>query len=278
VLVDFVLNISTSTSLKRNSVLMKLKSCLILLVLFVFTYKKESLAQTFLVSYEATLSEDDFPFEANLYIQGSTSLFQWKTHPESFWERQRSEGIDIIRQWIYTDLEGFQVGRKMGSQMMNVREFCKKDFPVIYEDTVYWDWGIMGEKKVIEGYAVMLATATFRGREYQAWFAEDIPIDAGPWKFHSLPGLILEVNSTDGTVRIKLKGLKNIESESIPAFSSKGLQMTRNEQAACLDLEYEAFYKKNQAIIASLQAEFPDIEITDAGLSKVRIKTELNEN
>jgi GLPGLI family protein len=256
---------------------MKLKSCLILF-LFVFSYKKESLAQTFIVSYEASLSEDDFPFDANLYIKGSTSLFQWKTHAESFWERQRSEGIDIIRQWIYTDLEGFQVGRNMGSPMMTIREFCKKDFPVIYEDSVNWSWDITEEKRVIEGYSVTLAKATFRGREYQAWFAEDIPIDAGPWKFHGLPGLIFEVNSIDGTVRFNLKGLKNIESESIPTFSAKGQQMTRKELVTCLDLEYEAFYKKNQAIIASLQAEFPDIEITDAGLSKVRIKTELNEN
>lgn len=248
------------------------------LFLIICFLEKESQAQNIVISYETTLSEDHFPFEADLYIKGSISLFQWKTHPESFWERQRSEGIDIIRQWIYTDLEGFQVGRKMGSQTMNVREFCKKDFPVIYEDTVYWDWVIMGEKKVIEGYAVTLAKTTFRGREYQAWFVEDIPIDAGPWKFHGLPGLIFEVYSTDGTVRIGLKGLKNIESEFIPSFSLKGKQMTRYELATCLDLEYEAFYKKNQAIIASLQAEFPDLELSDAGLSKVRIKTELDEN
>ena len=161
---------------------------------------------------------------------------------------------------------------------MNIREFCKKDFPVIYKDTINWNWEITEEKKVLEGYSVTLAKTTFRGREYSAWFSEEIPLDSGPWKFNGLPGLILEVNSTDGTVSINLKGLKNIESESIPTFSTKGQQMTRKELAACLDLEYGAFYKKNQAIIAGLQAEFPDIEITDAGLNKVRLKTELNEN
>lgn len=123
-----------------------------------------------------------------------------------------------------------------------------------------------------------LAKSAFRGRFYEAWFTEEIPYDSGPWKFNGLPGLILEVKSTDGTVSISLKGLKNIESESIPSFSAIGQQMTRKELEACLDQEYEAFYKKNQAIIASLQADFPDIEITDAGLSSVRTKTELNEN
>ena len=33
-----------------------------------------------------------------------------------------------------------------------------------------------------------------RGRTYTAWYAHDIPIGDGPWKFHGLPGLILKVN------------------------------------------------------------------------------------
>lgn len=36
----------------------------------------------------------------------------------------------------------------------------------------------------------MLATTQFRGLTYTAWFALDIPINEGPWKFHGLPGLI----------------------------------------------------------------------------------------
>lgn len=37
----------------------------------------------------------------------------------------------------------------------------------------------------------------FRGRTWTAWYAEQIPIDAGPWKLHGLPGLILK--STDNS-------------------------------------------------------------------------------
>ena len=44
---------------------------------------------------------------------------------------------------------------------------------------------------VILGYPCALAVATYKGRTWYAWYTEDIPLDAGPWKLGGLPGLIL---------------------------------------------------------------------------------------
>ena len=44
---------------------------------------------------------------------------------------------------------------------------------------------------VILGYRCSLAVTTYKGRTWYAWYAEDIPLDAGPWKLGGLPGLIL---------------------------------------------------------------------------------------
>ena len=43
-----------------------------------------------------------------------------------------------------------------------------------------------------------LATTTYKGRNYKAWYAVDIPISRGPWLFNGLPGLILKVTDDKG--------------------------------------------------------------------------------
>lgn len=66
-----------------------------------------------------------------------------------------------------------------------------------YEEALpEFNWQITGQTKQILSYTCQKATVAFRGREYEAWFAPDIPLQEGPWKFNGLPGLILEVYDT----------------------------------------------------------------------------------
>jgi len=60
------------------------------------------------------------------------------------------------------------------------------------EDYETQKWDIKDSTKQVVGYSCQLASCTFRGREYFAWFTLDIPISDGPWKLNGLPGLILE--------------------------------------------------------------------------------------
>lgn len=55
------------------------------------------------------------------------------------------------------------------------------------------DWEITNKRKMIGEFEVTLAKTFFRGRKFEAWFSTDYPIRQGPWKFHGLPGLIIEV-------------------------------------------------------------------------------------
>jgi len=47
-------------------------------------------------------------------------------------------------------------------------------------------------KKILE-YTCVKATTNFRGSDITAYFAEELPYSAGPYKFYGLPGLILEI-------------------------------------------------------------------------------------
>jgi GLPGLI family protein len=50
---------------------------------------------------------------------------------------------------------------------------------------------------IILGHKCQKATCHWRGRDFVAWFAPDIPIRRGPWLFGGLPGLILKVYDKD---------------------------------------------------------------------------------
>ena len=77
-------------------------------------------------------------------------------------------------------------------------------FPYVYnkmkviQDTLDCiKWEVKSETRIIFNYKCVKAITFFRGRSYVAWFAPDIPLSDGPWKFNGLPGLIFEVYDTD---------------------------------------------------------------------------------
>lgn len=75
--------------------------------------------------------------------------------------------------------------------------------PFLVKDSMnIFSWSINQNKKEILGYSCQEATTYYRGRDYTAYFTTDIPFQAGPWKFYGLPGLILEVESNDGVIKL----------------------------------------------------------------------------
>ena len=64
------------------------------------------------------------------------------------------------------------------------------------EPVQYLQWTLEDKYQVILGYKCQLATCHWRGRDFEAWFAADIPVRLGPWTFGGLPGLILKLNDT----------------------------------------------------------------------------------
>ena len=59
------------------------------------------------------------------------------------------------------------------------------------------EWDLHDDTITVCGYLCQKATCHFRGREYTAWFAPEIPVGNGPWKFGGLPGLILKVYDSE---------------------------------------------------------------------------------
>lgn len=64
------------------------------------------------------------------------------------------------------------------------------------EDIPQINWVLSDSTKEICGYLCHQARASFRGRNWVAWYC-DIPKSVGPWKLNGLPGLILEAKTDD---------------------------------------------------------------------------------
>ena len=72
------------------------------------------------------------------------------------------------------------------------------------------DWEIQDDTMTIAGYLCQKAVCDYRGRSYEAWFAPEIPINEGPWKFYGLPGLIIRLNDTQHHYEFDLEEFKSV--------------------------------------------------------------------
>ncbi|WP_029274063.1 GLPGLI family protein [Pedobacter borealis] len=68
-------------------------------------------------------------------------------------------------------------------------------------------WKITNDYKVIQKFKCRKAVTNFRGRNYIAWFTEELPIQNGPWKFCGLPGLIINVGDDKSFFNYELTGI-----------------------------------------------------------------------
>lgn len=58
------------------------------------------------------------------------------------------------------------------------------------------NWTITPATATIAGYTCQRATASYGGRQWEAWFTRAVPVSEGPYKFYGLPGLIVRVGDT----------------------------------------------------------------------------------
>jgi hypothetical protein len=95
------------------------------------------------------------------------------------------------------------------------------------------------------------ALTTFRGRSYIAWFAPDIPLSAGPYKFRGLPGLIVKVEDTKSNFVYECIGIEYLLQKRPIVFNGSSFtKVTRTEYRKLLkagfDNPYEVLINANR--------------------------------
>jgi GLPGLI family protein len=143
-------------------------------------------------------------------------------------------------------------GGNMGTMMQNTSRYHKdKASIVIYKDYtaketviteevgqqyIYKDglnmqaWEILADTATLLNLNCQKAQTQFRGRTYYAWFANDIAIPNGPWKFDGLPGLILKVWDSQNHYEIVCTGIEKTYNKDIALKNGRDyLKISRQE-------------------------------------------------
>ncbi len=112
----------------------------------------------------------------------------------------------------------------------------------IYEEPFpQFDWKLSNETTTILGHKCQKATTTFRGRRWIVWYADDIPISDGPWKFCGLPGLVLRATDSKGEHKYEAVAIRKM-SEDFGYSDRRYVKTTREKfNKAKLDYNNEAW-------------------------------------
>lgn len=100
------------------------------------------------------------------------------------------------------------------------------------EDMPLPDWELTDSVTNILGYECRSARCNFRGREWTAFYTEDIPIAEGPWKLYGLPGLIMKASDQKGDYTFECIGIKSKADRPITIYKVPFNNVKRNEYYA----------------------------------------------
>ena len=134
-------------------------------------------------------------------------------------------------------------------------------------------WKLENRFSKILGYDVQEATTEFGGRNWVAWFAKELPIPDGPYKFKNLPGLILKIEDTSKSHIFELKGIRTNDHN----FSYPNLNNYK-EYKLNFDQYVKKFkdYRKNPT--ADLMGQIPDQRDAEGNFkTSAQIIKELND-
>ena len=101
-------------------------------------------------------------------------------------------------------------------------------------------WQIVDETSTISGLNCQKAIGEWKGRTYTAWFSNELPYQAGPWKLNGLPGLIIEAYDTNKEIVFKFAGFRTlINNPEVIQVPTKVIKTTIKEYNQMKDAFYQ---------------------------------------
>ncbi len=126
--------------------------------------------------------------------------------------KMRKDSLSMINksEELRTNNEYFTFNNYVIESKEDKTEFFSSIGPDLYHyaEKINFDWKITSEKKTIKGYQCYKATVDYAGRSWTAWFASEISVPFGPYKFKGLPGLIVSIHDSTNSYKFEVDELK----------------------------------------------------------------------
>jgi GLPGLI family protein len=254
---------------------MKKVYLLFLVSLFIFLSLSKVFAQG-KVTYTAILESQDFrELKAELIFKDDRSLFYFLPDTAAKTENEHSMNLN--------NASNAEFEISMGEPLASYHQVFidRTDQEIIASERYFEngalhpcitvepigaiDWKLKNEQKEISSFTATKATTSFRGRNYTAWFTTDLPVDVGPWKFHGLPGLILEVYDEE-------KGVQFLMSKIEIPYQVNPQNIEAPDEGKRLTIEEYAVYQENfvDELVELIRAKLPrDAKISEISTTQI---------
>lgn len=208
---------------------------LITIIVTLFLLSHEIYAQidkyNYIVSYKYTFQKDKTDLNSTDYedmillINDEKSYFMSRTtfQKDTLFTKHRpssiAEAMEARKKFPKNRVK-FEIEK---NKVDNINSYYEKVFTTTFRAKYKKDiisWKLINEKRTINGYVCRKAETSFAGRNYKAWYAEELPISDGPYKFQGLPGLILEVTDDKKEHSFIMNGLEKKPIEYAPSHKN----------------------------------------------------------
>lgn len=149
----------------------------------------------------------------NLYITENSSMFIDDKLAQRLFLAHKSPGEEKVGELLAIGSPAFRhiIKKDYRSEKYAFMEDYLKGEYLAYEEPLMQKWDIATDTAYHSGLLTYKASCRFGGRDWVAWYAPEISVSEGPYKFYGLPGLIVKLDSEDGDYSFSLQSLGRID-------------------------------------------------------------------
>tara|TARA_R110002072_G_scaffold81897_1_gene187268 strand:+ start:147671 stop:148447 length:777 start_codon:yes stop_codon:yes gene_type:complete len=123
----------------------------------------------------------------------------------------------------------FRIHKSWADEQITVYQNIFFDNYVYIQPLKMEGWNIEDQYKEILGFKCQKASIHYAGRDFIAWYSEEIPLSDGPYVFNGLPGLIMQIEDVQNFYSFELIGIQSSSIKMSERVLPKTISLSKNQ-------------------------------------------------